>query len=149
MLYYNNLRQKPASFISHSCPQISLSPAQRSCKRPQRRWQVSAGPPSLAWAVASGGPPSQHIPGWHQRHSGRPGAVPLPSAVPAGRSGASSARKWHERGTGHEGRRERSVGAAQVWYGRGGVRCGWKDAEKLKSFKWLIHLSRWSIHYCL
>lgn len=99
------------------------SPAQKFCKRPPRHWPVSAGLPSSAWAAASGGPPSRHIPGWHLRRSGRPAAVPQLSAVPAGHSGASSARKWHERGTGHKGRRERSVGTTQAWYGR-----GWSEA---------------------
>lgn len=104
-------------------PQPFPSPVQKFCRRPQRRWPVSAGLPSSAWAAASGAPPSQHIPGWRPHRNGQPGAAPQLSAAPAGRFGASSARKWHERGTGHKGRRERSMGTTQAWYGR-----GWSEA---------------------
>lgn len=126
----NNSPLISASHIS----QPFLSPVQKFCKRPQKHWPVLAGLPSSAWAAASGGPPSRHIPGWRLRRSGQPGAVPQLSAVPAGHSGASSARKWHERGTGHKGRRDRSMGTTQAWYGR-----GWSEAwvgrcRKVKEF---------------
>lgn len=68
-------------------------PARKSCRRRRTHWQVLGGPPSWAWAAASGTPPSRRTLGSCPCRSDWPAAWPPPSAAPAGRSDASSVEK--------------------------------------------------------